>query len=69
MDENDSRVAFKIAEILLNDEQELIHKGTGRALCYAADKDPERLLSFLDEHAASLPRIALRSAIEYLDKK
>ncbi len=60
--------AFKIAEILLKDDQDLIHKGTGWALRYAGDKDPQRLLSFLDKHAASMPRITLRYAIEHLDK-
>ena len=61
--------AFKIAEILLKDDQDLIHKGIGWALRYAGDKDPQRLLSFLDEHAAKMPRVALRYAIEHLDKK
>ncbi|MDQ3005329.1 MAG: DNA alkylation repair protein [Chloroflexota bacterium] len=61
--------AFKIAEILLNDDEDLIHKGTGWALRYAGDKDPERLLSFLDKYAVSMPRITLRYAIEHLDKK
>jgi hypothetical protein len=61
--------AFKIAEILLNYDQDLIHKGTGWALRYAGDKDPQRLLSFLDKHAVSMPRITLRYAIEHLDKK
>lgn len=61
--------AFKIAEILLKDDQDLIHKGTGWALRYAGDKDPQRLLSFLDKQAASMPRITLRYAIEHLDKK
>lgn len=61
--------AFKIAEILLKDNQDLIHKAIGWALRYAGDKDPQRLLSFLDEHAASMPRVALRYAMEHLNKK
>jgi 3-methyladenine DNA glycosylase AlkD len=61
--------AFKIAGILLKDDQDLVHKGTGWALRYAGQKDRKKLLSFLDEHAATMPRTALRYAIERLDKK
>jgi hypothetical protein len=60
---------FKIAEILLGDDQDLIHKATGGWLREAGTKDPRRLLSFLDQHAATMPRTALRYAIEHLDKE
>ena len=61
--------AFNIAEILLEDEEDLIHKATGWALRYAGDKDRPRLLKFLDAHAAAMPRVALRYSIEHIDRK
>lgn len=59
---------FAIAEILVNDPEDLVHKGTGWMLRAAGDKDRERLLTFLDKHAATMPRVLLRYSIEKLDK-
>ncbi len=58
---------FRIAELLVADAEDLIHKATGGWVREAGKRDPERLTSFLDRHAATLPRTLLRYAIERLD--
>lgn len=61
--------AFKIAELLLHDKEDLIHKANGWALRFAGDKDQDGLIRFLDQHAATMPRVTLRYATEHFDKK
>jgi 3-methyladenine DNA glycosylase AlkD len=60
---------FKIAEILVNDKEDLVHKATGWMLRFAGDKNQKRLLAFLDKYAATMPRTLLRYSIEKFDKK
>ena len=69
MKQKDVDDTFKIAEKLVNDDSDLVNKGTGWMLRAAGDVDRPRLLAFLDKHAASMPRVLLRYSIEKLDKK
>lgn len=59
--------AFALASRLLDDPEDLMHKATGWALREAGRVDRARLLGFLDSHAASMPRVMLRAAIEHLE--
>jgi 3-methyladenine DNA glycosylase AlkD len=67
--QGDVNDTFKIAEILVKDKEDLVHKGTGWMLRFAGDKDPKRLIAFLDKYAATMPRTLLRYSIEKLSKK
>jgi 3-methyladenine DNA glycosylase AlkD len=66
--QNDLDDTYKIAELLINDPEDLVHKATGWMLRFAGDKDKPRLIAFLDQHAATLPRVLLRNAIEKFEK-
>jgi len=66
--EGDLDDTFRLAEILLSDPHDLVQKPVGSWLREAGKQDQPRLLAFLDRHAASMPRVTIRFAIEHLDK-
>lgn len=55
---------FRIAEKLLADEHDLIHKAVGWALRESGKVSTSQLVSFLQRHYRRLPRTTLRYAIE-----
>ncbi len=56
-----------ISEILVHDEHLYVQKAVGWVLRVVGDLDRTALTSFLDTHAATMPRQALRNAIEHLE--
>ena len=64
--QNDLDDTFGIAEILVNDTEEVVQKAVGSWVREAGKRDPQRLKKFLDKHATTMPRIILRYTIEKL---
>ncbi|MBO3104008.1 DNA alkylation repair protein [Cellulomonas fengjieae] len=57
---------FALAALLEGDPHVLLHKAVGWMLREAGKRDEPRLLAYLDEHAATMPRTALRYSLERL---
>ncbi len=67
--QNDIRFTFILANLLLNDHHDLIHKATGWMLRSAGDKNKKALLQFLDTTADRMPRTMLRYCLEHLSNQ
>jgi len=67
--QGDVEDALRVAEMLLDDQHDLIHKAVGWVLRVVGDQDRVALLEFLKQHYERVPRTALRYAIEHFSEQ
>ncbi len=63
----DLDVGYAVAAELAPDPDPTVHRAVGIYLKHAGSRDERRLTAFLDDHAGSMPRAAVRLATEKLE--
>lgn len=66
---NELNTTYQLADLLLQDSHDLIHKAVGWMLREAGKKDTSRLKQYLEQNATNMPRTMLRYSIEKFTKK
>lgn len=66
LDTDDVEAGYEIATTLHADPDPFVHKPVGIFLKHAGDRDQDRLLAFLEQHVAAMPRPSVRLAVEKL---
>lgn len=65
--DDDLAAGFAIAALLVADPEPVVHNAVGTFLKHAGTRDPDLLHRYLADHAASMPRPALRLAVAELE--
>jgi 3-methyladenine DNA glycosylase AlkD len=66
--EADLAGGFAIAHLLAEDPEPVVHNAVGIFVKHAGRRDADAMRTFLDAHAATMPRHGFRLAVEKLDR-
>jgi 3-methyladenine DNA glycosylase AlkD len=66
--QGESEDVLNLAEALLNDKEDLMHKASGWMLREFGKRDEQMLTNFLDKNISKMPRTMLRYAIEKFEE-